>query len=71
MKTQLNILLEILIILFFWDWVREISKKNVVYVSEYKAPKDFKSVWKKTVNNSLDKNTGSKKGEENLFTLNL
>lgn len=25
----------------FWDWVRELSKTNEVYVSEYTAPDDF------------------------------
>jgi adenine-specific DNA methylase len=25
----------------FWDWVRIISKKNKVYISEYNAPNDF------------------------------
>ena len=25
----------------FWDWVRELSKNNIVYVSEYNAPPDF------------------------------
>lgn len=28
----------------FWDWVREISKTNPVYVSEYEAPDDFRVV---------------------------
>lgn len=30
----------------FWDWVRKMSVHNYVFVSEYKAPKDFKSIWK-------------------------
>ncbi len=25
----------------FWNWVRKMSKKNIVFVSEYKAPPDF------------------------------
>jgi len=28
----------------FWQWVRDISKKNIVYVSEYTAPDDFECV---------------------------
>ena len=28
----------------FWDWVREMSKDNIVLVSECKAPDDFQSV---------------------------
>ncbi len=25
----------------FWEWVREMSRKNIVFVSEYEAPADF------------------------------
>jgi len=38
-----------------------------VFVSEYSAPDDFACVWSKEVNNSLTKDTGSKKGFECLF----
>lgn len=38
-----------------------------VFVSEYTAPDDFVCVWSKQVNNSLTKDTGSKKGVECLF----
>ena len=31
----------------FWDWVREMSKDNIVLVSEYNAPKDFECIWEK------------------------
>lgn len=53
----------------FWDWCREMSKKNMVYVSEYNAPEDFECVWYKQVNSSLTKNTGGKKNVEKLFRL--
>lgn len=53
----------------FWDWVRDKSKFNKVFVSEYNAPPDFECLWSKKVNNSLDKNTGSKQGVEKLFIL--
>ena len=53
----------------FWDWIREMSKYHKVFVSEYSAPKDFKCVWEKSVNSSLDKDTGSKQGTERLFTI--
>ena len=35
----------------FWDWVRNQSRRPDVhvFVSEYAAPKDFKSVWRKAV----------------------
>lgn len=25
----------------FWDWCREMSKENIIFVSSYEAPKDF------------------------------
>lgn len=31
----------------FWAWVRNASMYNRVYVSEFKAPKDFKVFWKR------------------------
>lgn len=33
----------------FWDWVRELSKKNYVFISEQTAPADFEVVWQKDV----------------------
>lgn len=54
----------------FWEWCREKHNEgHKIYVSEYNAPKDFKTIWEKEVNNTLDKNTGAKKGIEKLFTL--
>jgi DNA adenine methylase len=38
-------------------------------VSEYNAPEDFECLWSKEVNNSLTKDTGSKKGIEKLFKM--
>ena len=32
----------------FYDWCRELSKNNIVLVSEYNMPDDFKCIWKKT-----------------------
>lgn len=55
----------------FWEWVRQLVKKNhSVFVSEYTAPDDFIPIWSKQVNNTLVKNTGSKKGIEKLFVHN-
>ena len=52
----------------FWEWCRQRAKEgHKVFISEYKAPNDFKCVWKKEITSSLTKNTGSKKGVENLF----
>jgi DNA adenine methylase len=30
----------------FWDWCRKMAKDNIVFVSEYKAPKDFEQIHK-------------------------
>lgn len=55
----------------FWNWCRIKSNEgHKVYVSEYKAPKDFVELWSKSVYNTLDKDTGSKQGIERLFTYN-
>jgi len=49
----------------FWDTMRIWSKHNLVFISEYKAPKDFKVIWKKKVNNIFSSQV--KKQEEKLF----
>lgn len=41
----------------FWDWVRETSKRNIVFVSEYSAPPDFECVLEIPTNTILDKNS--------------
>lgn len=50
----------------FWDWVREMSNKNIVLVSEYNAPDDFANVYEKQLTTTLDKNS-RKKDVERLF----
>ena len=32
----------------FWNWCRKMSSNNIVIVSEYKAPSDFKKLYEKT-----------------------
>ena len=54
---------------YFWDWVRKISKHYDVFISEYKAPEDFDCILEIETFNTLDKNTGSKKGIEKLFKI--
>jgi len=55
---------------YFWNWCREMKKLgHTIFISEYNAPEDFTCVWKKEVNSSLTKNTGSKKAIEKLFTI--
>lgn len=56
----------------FWEWVRIKSKTNKVYVSEYKAPDDFKVIWEKEAKSSLSANGkvgANKLSVERLFTL--
>ena len=56
----------------FWEWVREISKRHSVFVSEYAAPFDFQCVWSKELKSSLSANgvSGeSKVSVEKLFRL--
>lgn len=36
----------------FWDWVRDMSVHNLVYVSEYSAPPDFECIWTRTIKKS-------------------
>lgn len=56
----------------FWYWCnRMVESGHIVYVSEYTAPAGWDCVWEKTVNNTLDKNTGAKQGIERLFTRRL
>lgn len=43
----------------FYDWCREMSKHNVVLVSEYDMPDDFKCIWQKQIKTSVDCNRGS------------
>ena len=54
----------------FWQWCRDKAKEgHTVFVSEYDAPEDFECIWRKEIVSSLTKDTGSKKGVENLFRL--
>lgn len=52
----------------FWEWVRTMSKNNIVLVSEYNAPNDFKCIYEKQLTTTLDKNS-RKKDTEKLFIL--
>lgn len=40
---------------FFWNWVRKISKKNFVVISEQNAPDDFDIIWEKEVTRTTNK----------------
>lgn len=52
----------------YWDWVREMSKKNIVLCSEYSAPPEFTCIWEKSLTTTLDKNS-RKKATEKLFLI--
>lgn len=38
---------------YFYDWCRKVVKNNIVCVSEYSMPSDFKCIWRKEVTTSL------------------
>jgi site-specific DNA-adenine methylase len=56
----------------FWEWCRKISKTNPVYVSEYKAPDDFKAILifsrRSTLQGGNQKHTNQP--DEKLFVYN-
>jgi len=53
----------------FWDWCRKMSEKNLVFVSEYKAPDDFFCVWEGEVktNFASQRDEATHKAVEKLF----
>ena len=56
----------------FYNWCRQQSKKNLVFVSEYNMPSDFICIWEQEVKSSLSANGicgGSKKSIEKLFKI--
>ncbi len=56
----------------FWDWCRiKTTEGHSVFISEYSAPADFKTVWSGELTSSLSANGkagGSKTSIEKLFT---
>ena len=53
----------------FWNWVREISKDHIVFVSEQNAPEDFSSIWQQEVKRTTNK-TNDFVVTEKLFVWN-
>ena len=52
----------------FWEWCRTKTKEgHKVFISEYKAPKDFECIWSKEVSNTLSKQNNFK-NTERLFS---
>lgn len=54
----------------FWEWVRVASKKNVVYVSEYAAPSDFKLILRFPQNSTYAGGVNKGQPDECLFCYN-
>lgn len=44
----------------FWNWVRDLSKKNYVFISEQSAPEDFEIVWEQEVKRTTNKENNFK-----------
>lgn len=40
----------------YYDWVRELSKNNIVLCSEYWMPEDFECIWEKETTAQIDSN---------------
>ena len=52
----------------FWEYIREISKEHLVFVSEQTAPSDFICIWEKPFTRTLDVNKNNQfKVTEKLF----
>lgn len=51
----------------FWETIRKLSKKNYVFVSEYKAPEDFVCISKKTKRSSVSGRGATRKTQEKVF----
>ena len=51
----------------FWQTMRKWSKDNLVFISEYQAPNDFRCIWKKKLKSGFNGNTKRKKRTEKLF----
>ena len=51
----------------FWKYMRKISEKNTVFISELQAPDDFVCVWLKEILRTLNSNNKRPKSVEKLF----
>lgn len=54
----------------FWDFIRDLSKDNYVFISEYTAPKDFICISKKYKHTSLSGKGSTRKRIEKVFVYN-
>ena len=54
----------------FYNWCREMSKDNIVLISEYNMPEDFKCIWQKDNKINFDSNrTNANSKIEKLFII--
>ena len=53
----------------FWNWVRKMSEKNYVFVSEQSAPEDFTAIWTQEVKRTTNRENNFK-AVEHLFIYN-
>ena len=52
----------------FWNWAEKMSKKNVVLISEHKAPSEWECIWEQEVKRTIDNNKRVK-AVEKLFEI--
>lgn len=59
----------------FYNWCRKMSENNIIFISEYNAPKDFEKIWSKnikvtgkTISKKYGKGNSSNRSEK-LFLL--
>lgn len=49
----------------FYEWCREMSKNNIVLISEYNMPDDFECIWQKETKVNFDSNRVSNDSKNN------
>lgn len=55
----------------FWEYMRQLSKDHIVFISEENAPEDFEYIWQKEICRTLDSNKKNQpKRVEKLFIYN-
>ena len=47
----------------FWQWCRDMSKDNIVIISEEQAPEDFKCIWQQNITRTINNADRIKKVE--------
>lgn len=52
----------------FWKWAEKMSEKNIVLVSEHKAPSEWDCIWEQEVKRTIDNNKRVK-AVEKLFEI--